>query len=801
MLSSSSPSSSRSTTTSSRHHCHQRRQQRSHHSMNAPVGNSSSSRSRSWSWTFLFLAVILLTGTDLQGRGGGGGGRATASSSTSSSNTGILLVVAAAGATTRRRRPATTTRRSFIRTRTQELDADYDDDNSSSSATPRSSMSGISSSMSGNNRILTADTNYLLLQDNNEGQQLQLLRRMQQQEQQQEEGEVAAGEDDDDDISNSTTTTTSSFIYLIDGNSNYNITDDDNATTTSTSMQVDDGTNTTTTTTTVQDDITSGGGGPVQFGTIGGGTSTSTTSSSCSITNTNDNNIKQQQLLRKFNPSIHKSTYTVGVLAIRGFDAAYLEFNTTFNQYLSLTAGRRYDIPINFVMKPLNFTSLFSDSETSNVDFIYVNPSAYSCIESEYEAYSLASQVSRRNVHDVQYNLKKFGGVIVTRADNHKINTIQDLKNKVIAAASISGLGSGQMQFREMINNDMDYLNDPKQLIFTSNQGKVVQGVLEGKFDVGFIRTDQLERSKDSTTGLPIDLTQFKIINPKKNLTIDGEAFPFTSSTRLYPEWNIAALTHVPDDISREVQNAMLGISDHAGIGINYIKCITTHNETYCDTRYTFPSDFVGVGRNYDTVDDEDDDDGSGSGSSSSPQAIDDDATPCDTSLSKEIATLAVTAMKDGKYSSWTPTLSYMQLRSMQEDTGFIRLEEDANGSSTWRCVRSSELYDAVTCPKHQRIKPKDEFLKSCSEQGFSCPEGMQCVCQPCYTPHECIDSISMGHNRCVSYSVFLPALLVPIALLSFGSCLYIVQYKSRQLVVQAEIAAQNERELNEFIA
>ena len=154
------------------------------------------------------------------------------------------------------------------------------------------------------------------------------------------------------------------------------------------------------------------------------------TSSSCSSVGTKPK--------RNYDPSIHKKqVYTVGVLAIRGVDAAYNEFNTTFNQYLTATVGQSFDLPIQFEMKPLNFLSLFSDTQERNVDFIYVNPSAYSCIESEYEAYSLVSQVSKRNIGGNIYNLKKFGGVIATHVNNTDINTILDLKDKILKVYQI----------------------------------------------------------------------------------------------------------------------------------------------------------------------------------------------------------------------------------------------------------------------------------------------------------------------------------------------------------------------------
>ena len=448
--------------------------------------------------------------------------------------------------------------------------------------------------------------------------------------------------------------------------------------------------------------------------------------------------------------STKKTTYTIGVLAIRGDEAAYNEFNVTFNKYLTEAVGKqRFTTPIEFVMKPLNFLTLFTDTEASNVDFIYVNPSAFSCIESEYGASSLVSQVSHRKVYGVNYYLKQFGGVIMTLANRTDIVDITDLRGKIIAAASISGLGSGQMQFRQMLLAGLDYLNDPKQLVFTSNQGSVVDGVLRGDFDVGFVRTDQLERSTDAD-GNPIDISQFKIINIKQNLTLlDGIThFPFNSSTLLYPEWNLAALNHVPDIIQTEVQNAMLAIKQHAAV---------SEFNTNANTDTLF--------RRCDTTD--------------------------------EIANIAYNATVNGKYSEWVPSLSYMELRNMQESTGFIQLDTTTN---QWRCLRSSEIYDSISCPVGQIKKTIEQVHTGCEDVGLQCQEDYQCICSPCYVPLNCIDSVEIG-GKCVQYNVFLPALLVPIACIFLCACFGALGCKSKQMVKQAELAAKNERDLNEFIA
>ena len=268
-------------------------------------------------------------------------------------------------------------------------------------------------------------------------------------------------------------------------------------------------------------------------------------------------------------------TYQVGVLAIRGFPAAYAEFNATFSTYLTLAAGQAFDPPIAFQLRPLNFISLFGDVQiepTPAVDFIYVNPSAYACIESEFSAHSLVSQISKRKVGGNTYDLTKFGGVIAVRSDRTDIQTLADIRGKIVAAASISGLGSGQMQFRELQRAGMSYINAPRQLVFTSNQGKVVNGVLAGKFDVGFIRTDQIERTKNSD-GVLVDPAELRILQPQPDLAIDGVPFPFESSTPLYPEWNLASLGHVSDEVASEVQSAMRALAEHADVGYAILAC------------------------------------------------------------------------------------------------------------------------------------------------------------------------------------------------------------------------------------
>ena len=93
--------------------------------------------------------------------------------------------------------------------------------------------------------------------------------------------------------------------------------------------------------------------------------------------------------------------------------------------------------------------------------------------------------VSRLEVRGRVFDLDVYGGVIATRADNEAINTILDLKDKIIGAGSTSFVNAAQTQFYEMVKAGMSYVMDPKQVVFTHNQDEVVDGILSGEFDVG----------------------------------------------------------------------------------------------------------------------------------------------------------------------------------------------------------------------------------------------------------------------------------------------------------------------------
>ncbi len=83
----------------------------------------------------------------------------------------------------------------------------------------------------------------------------------------------------------------------------------------------------------------------------------------------------------------------------------------------------------------------------------------------------------------------------------------------------------------------------------------IIDAVLNNKADVGFVRSGVLEKEFKSKT---LDPQQIKIINPQS-----FDNFSLISSTRLYPEWPLAALETVKDELVIDVLHTILHLKEH----------------------------------------------------------------------------------------------------------------------------------------------------------------------------------------------------------------------------------------------
>ncbi len=238
----------------------------------------------------------------------------------------------------------------------------------------------------------------------------------------------------------------------------------------------------------------------------------------------------------------------IGVLAKRGPVKALQMWNAT-GEHLSRALG---DKKIKII--PLDFEAVDPAIKNSDVDFFLVNSSMFITAKIKYGASAIATMVNSRNGNP----LTSFGGVIITSAENEKINTLADLKGKRFMAVKETSFGGWQMAFKEIIDSGIDPEKDFAELIFIGNHDNVALAVQNEAVDAGTLRTDTLERMQ--VEGI-IDMEDLKVIAKK-----DHVGFPFVCSTKLYPEWPLAKVKSTSDKIAQEVVSALklLKSSDRA---------------------------------------------------------------------------------------------------------------------------------------------------------------------------------------------------------------------------------------------
>lgn len=186
--------------------------------------------------------------------------------------------------------------------------------------------------------------------------------------------------------------------------------------------------------------------------------------------------------------------------------------------------------------------------EAQRLDFAFTNPAHYIRLRASNElSGAIATQVSLENGQAVS----QLGGAIIRLASRPDLQTLQDLKGRRIASPGTQYLGGYTVQMMELLDHGIT--PDEVHIEFTGQpHDKVVQAVLKGEVDAGFVRSGVLEQLRKEGT---VDTTQLAVVHPQT-----PKRYPFAVSTRLYPEWAMVALPHVDATTSRRVSSLLLAL-------------------------------------------------------------------------------------------------------------------------------------------------------------------------------------------------------------------------------------------------
>lgn len=236
----------------------------------------------------------------------------------------------------------------------------------------------------------------------------------------------------------------------------------------------------------------------------------------------------------------------IGVLANRGPEYAIRQWTlhaSYLNEHLS---------PRRFQVVPLSFSELTDAVRRRGVDLVITNSGHYAEMEMDGGISRIATLVR----DSPSGPLDQFGGVAIARADRTRLNRYADLKGLRVMAPDKASFGGWQVHLREALDQGIDLEKDAGSIITTNNHEKVVEGILAGQADVGLVRTDLLESMAAQGR---LKLSDLRVIDQRR---LPG--FPYLISTRTYPEWPLARVAEVSDQLAKDVLICLLGMPpDH----------------------------------------------------------------------------------------------------------------------------------------------------------------------------------------------------------------------------------------------
>lgn len=239
---------------------------------------------------------------------------------------------------------------------------------------------------------------------------------------------------------------------------------------------------------------------------------------------------------------------TIGILAYRPAE----EIRAGWEAFSAHLEARLETVDVTLVVG--DFATLNQHLRRNDLDFILTGPSHYIQIRAEN---ALSGVLATLSLRDDAHEVAAFGGVAFTLSERSDITSWEDLQNATVAAALTESVGAYQAQSHELWRRGIT-LSEQQVLLTGLPQDQVVDAVLEGAADVGFVRSGLLEALIRAGQ---LDADRIRILEER-----DLPGHPYAVSTRLYPEMAFVALPHVTPDLARRVAASLMSLGPEIGV-------------------------------------------------------------------------------------------------------------------------------------------------------------------------------------------------------------------------------------------
>ncbi len=251
---------------------------------------------------------------------------------------------------------------------------------------------------------------------------------------------------------------------------------------------------------------------------------------------------------------------------------AYKGVEQTRKQYEPLVKALNEKLDKKIILEVLTQKEINEKVANKELDIVTTNPTHFLVIRDKH---ALSGAIATLSGYKRGAVTNKLAGVIIVREES-AIKNLRDLQDKIIAAPSKSHMGGYRAQAYELYLASIDISKKSKKIIeIKGSHQEVVQAVLTGVADVGFIRDGILEdmlEKKEMKEG------SIRVVNEQK-----ADNHPYKISTRLYPEWPVFSLPHLEEDIVKDFIGALFSLKPNEDMKKGGIY------------NYTLPADYLKV--------------------------------------------------------------------------------------------------------------------------------------------------------------------------------------------------------------
>ncbi len=203
-------------------------------------------------------------------------------------------------------------------------------------------------------------------------------------------------------------------------------------------------------------------------------------------------------------------------------------------------------------LRILELNELDTAIQRQELDFAFTNPTHFIKLRAHN---ALSGALATLVTLEGRMPAAVLGGVIIQSSEQEPLNQLAQIKGKTIAAVDADALGGYVAQAAVLAG--VGIKPEDLRVRFSGRpHDRIVEAVLTGQADIGFLRSGVIEQlSREGK----LDPARLRILHRQS-----PPGFPFAVSTPLYPEWPFVALPRVGENNARRVATALLSLTpDH----------------------------------------------------------------------------------------------------------------------------------------------------------------------------------------------------------------------------------------------